>query len=304
MEDKKGKTALIFAITCMIWGSTWLVIRVGLESLTPLVSAGFRFTLASLIIFIITRLRKVDIQTDKASVKLYLLMAFLSFTIPFGLIYWAEQFVPSGLAAVLFAIYPFAIAIISYFRMPDEEIGIFKVIGMIISFMGIIVIFSDSFNQGITDYFWGMGAVLLGSVMQAFVGVSIKKHGHHLNPLAMNFFPMLICGISLLIYGSLVEDTTTLHFDSKAILSVLYLAVFGSIVTFTSYYWLLKRVNIVILSLIAFITPVLAVILGAIIYNEVFSLRHILGSCMVLAGLLFAIFGNVNKYFNRQTQNG
>lgn len=307
MNSEKTKTLAAYTLMCLIWGSTWLVIRIGLESITPFVSAGFRFVTAAILIFLITKIKNIKIQTDPKSIKLYLVMAALQFTIPFGLIYWAEQFIPSGLASVLFAVYPFAIAIVSYFLLPNEEIGISKIIGMIISFTGLVLIFSDHFAGELTNFFWGMGAVLLGSVMQAFNGVYLKKHGHHLHPLAMNFIPMLICGISLLIYGYATEDHSLIHFDHKSILSILYLAVFGSIVTFTSFYYLMKRINIILLSLLSFITPVLAVILGTIIYNEEFSTYHFIGSGLVLAGLLFAIFGNLNKNvkpLKEQTNNG
>jgi drug/metabolite transporter (DMT)-like permease len=124
--------------------------------------------------------------------------------------------------------------------------------------------------------------------MQASIAVAIKKYGQHLNPLSMNFIPMLIAGFVMFLIGLLFEDTNRLQFDANAVLSVLYLAVFGSVVTFTSYYWLLKRINIVILSLIAFITPLVALILGWIVYGEYFESHQVIGSVFVLIGLLIA----------------
>ena len=106
---------------------------------------------------------------------------------------------------------------------------------------------------------------------------------------------MVIAGIFLTLLGFLMEDFSQLKFDSGAILSVLYLAVFGSIITFTSYYWLLKRINIVILSLIAFITPIVALMLGYLVYDEQLSLMDLWGSVLVLTGLLWANLGNYKK---------
>ena len=158
-----------------------------------------------------------------------------------------------------------------------------------------MVIFSDSFDWNFTDYLLGMLAVVLSGTMQAWIAVSIKKFGHHLHPLSMNFIPMAIAGISMILIGVFFEDLTTLKFDEQAILSVIYLAFFGSVITFTSFYWLLKRVNVVIISLIAFITPIVALILGYIIYDEELSTSYFVGSAMVLGGVLWANVKNLFK---------
>jgi drug/metabolite transporter (DMT)-like permease len=106
---------------------------------------------------------------------------------------------------------------------------------------------------------------------------------------------MLIAGITFCMMGFFLEDISIIKFNSNAVLSILYLAIFGSIVTFTSFYWLLKRINIIILSLISFIIPIIALLLGWIFYNEQLSLKELIGSLFVLFGLLLANFGNMIK---------
>ncbi|AFH50081.1 DMT superfamily drug/metaboltie permease [Ignavibacterium album JCM 16511] len=288
MTRETFKIIFTYLLLCFIWGSTWLAIRISLESFTPFLSGGLRFLIASVAIFIVMRLKGISLQKDKLSVKLYLQMGFLSFVIPFGLVYWAEQFVPSGLAAVLFGVYPFFVAIFSFFMIPNEKIGIGKTIGMIFGFAGIVVIFSDSFSFTISDYLLGMFAVMLSGIMQAYIAVTLKKYGRHLNPLSMNFIPMLIAGISGTLIGLFAENTSSISLHEAGIFAVLYLALFGSVVTFTAFYWLMKKINVVILSLIAFITPVVALILGWIFYNEVLTTQHLIGSAFVLIGLLIA----------------
>lgn len=289
------KIFLAYSALCFIWGSTWIAIRYGLESLTPIFSAGVRFSFASFFIFILMRIKSIPLQTDKVAIRLYLLMGFFSFVIPFGLVYWAQQFVPSGMAAVLFAVYPFWVVIFSYIRIPGDYIGFFKIFGTVLGFAGIVIIFSDSFAGDISNYLIGMFAVVLSGIMQAWIAVSIKKYGHHLHPLSMNFIPMVIAGISMLLIAFFVEDLSILKFNENAYLSILYLSLFGSVVTFTSFYWLIKRVNLVILSLVAFITPVVALVLGYFIYNEVLTTRHFIGSALVLTGVLWANLGNLLK---------
>jgi drug/metabolite transporter (DMT)-like permease len=291
--NEKLKIPSVYIIISLIWGSTWLAIRIGLESLTPFLSAGLRFLVAALVIYLLMLIKKLPIQKDKIAVKLYFLMGFFSFIIPFGLVYWGQQFIASGLASVLFGVYPFFVAIFSKIVMPKEKIELVKIIGMVLGFVGIIFIFSDNLDFKLDSDFLGMSAVLLSGIMQSTIAVTIKKNGKHLNSLSMNLIPMLLAGIVMTAGAFFVEDLSRVKFDFKAVSTVLYLGVFGSVVTFTSYYWLLKRINILLLSLIAFITPVIAMLLGWIFYNETLQNHHLIGSGFVLIGLLFANLSNI-----------
>jgi len=299
--SERIKIILVFSLICFIWGSTWLAIRVGLETLTPMFSSGLRFLLAGFLILLWMKIKGMRIQTDKISVRLYLIMGVFSFVIPFGLVYWAEQFVPSGLSAVLFAVYPFFIVLFSYLLIPSQTLGFVKTIGIIIGFAGILVIFSDSLGGDVTSYLIGMIGVVVSGMLQACIAVIIKKYGQHLNPLTMNFYPMVIAGISLFLIGVIFEDLSKVDFNYNAVISISYLALFGSIVTFTSYYWLLKRVNVILLSLMTFITPIVALVLGWLAYNEQLKTNHFWGSLLVLTGLLWANPGIFLKLKFRRT---
>jgi drug/metabolite transporter (DMT)-like permease len=289
------KIFLVYVILCLIWGSTWIVIKFGLESLTPIFSAGLRFAVASIFIYLLMKIKNISIQTDRIAIRLYILMGFLSFVVSYGLVYWAEQFVPSGMAAVLFAVYPFWIVIFSYIRMPGEHIGFYKIFGTLLGFIGIVIIFSDSFSGDVTKFLIGMFAVVLSGTTQAWVAVSVKKVGNHLHPLSMNFIPMVIAGFSMIIIALFTEDLSLIRIDENAVLSILYLAFFGTVITFTSFYWLIKKINIVILSLVAFITPIVALILGYFFYNEELSARHFIGTALVLTGVFWANLGSLLK---------
>ncbi|MDP4115837.1 MAG: EamA family transporter [Bacteroidota bacterium] len=291
--DSKFKIISLYALTCLIWGGTWLAIRICLVDMTPFFSAGIRFILAAVFIYLYMAIRKVPLPMDRTSIILYLVMSIFSFLLPFGLVYWGEKYVPSGLAAVLFAIYPFVAAILSYFFLKDEKIGKFKIIGMILSFAGIVVIFSDQFGGKLSDYFLGMIAITLSGVMQASIAVTIKKFGQKLDPLSMNLFPMGIGGVLMVIVGFLFEDYSKLSITLNSGIAIVFLAFFGSIVTFTSYYWLLKRINIILLSLVSFITPIIALILGWALSGEKLITIHFIGSFCVLGGIFFAVFDNL-----------
>lgn len=297
MNLENIKIILGYLMICILWGSTWLAIRIGLDSLTPIFSVGLRFLLASVFVFGIMKWKKIKFDKDSFSLKLYLVLALFSYSIPFGLVYWAEQYIPSGLASIVFATLPFGVIIFSLFAFPANKISFSQLIGVILGFFGIVVIFSESLSFDMSKYFLGVIAVLLSAFLQSAIAVIIKKYGGYLNPLSMNFFPLLVSGLLMIVAGLVIEDISYWKFDTKAFGSVVFLSFFGTVVTFTTYYWLLKRINVVILSLSSFITPVTAVFLGWLILNEKLSSNAILGSSLVLIGILFANFSALIKYF-------
>ena len=295
--SEKLKIVIGYVIISLIWGSTWLTIRLGLDSLTPLIASGLRFITASVLIYVFMKYMKVSLQLDSVSIKIYFFLGIFSYYIPFGLVYWGEQYVPSGLASVIFAIFPFVVMFFSKLALKSEIIDRNKFIGVISGFIGIYLIFSDDLSFDFSNYLWGMLAVLGSATLQAFSAVAIKKYGKHLNPISMNFLPVTIGGILLLASGVLFEDLSKIKIDEKAVASILYLALFGTLVTFTIYYWLLKKINIVILSLSSFITPIIAVFLGWLLLNESLQKNDIYGSLFVLLGLVFANLSGLKKYF-------
>jgi len=295
--SEKLKIVIGYIIISLVWGSTWLAIRLGLESLSPLIASGLRFVTASVLIFAFMKYMKVSVQLDKISVRIYFFLGVFSYFIPFGLVYWGEQFVPSGLASVIFAIFPFMVMFFSKIALKSEIIDRNKILGVISGFAGIYLIFSDEITLDVSDYLWGMIAILGSATLQAISAVAIKKYGRHLNPISMNFLPVTIGGILLLIFGFVFEDLSKIKIDQKAVASILYLALFGTLVSFTIYYWLLKKINIVILSLSSFITPIIAVFLGWLLLNESLQKNDIYGSIFVLLGLLFANLSGLKKYF-------
>jgi drug/metabolite transporter (DMT)-like permease len=226
-------------------------------------------------------------------------LAIFSFSIPFALVYWSEQFISSGLTSILFAVFPFLVTVFSRVYIPSDKIGPYKIAGMILGFSGIVIIFSENLSLNFYDNLLPMIFVLIAAIMQAWVAVIMKKFGYHLNPLSMNFLPILFGGLLMLIYAYFFEDKNYWRFNGIAIFSVCYLAFFGTVLTFTTYYWLLKRMNVVLLSLSAFITPIIALFVGWVILDESLSIQHFIGSSFVLIGILFANFPGLKIYFTK-----
>ena len=294
--SERLKIYFAYTAICTIWGSTWLVIKLGLESLTPLLAAGLRFALAGVILFVIIRIKKIPIPWNPTTRWFFIVAACTSFSFPFGLVYWGERQISSGMTSILFATFPLCVAVISSFMISTERITVQKVLGILLGFVGVVTIFFHDISfDGNAMAMWGMGAVILSAMIQAFSAVLIKKYGHDISPFVVSFVPMSISSLILMTGSVLLEDYSAVQFTPMALFSIFFLAMFGTIITFVSYFWLLKRVEVVLLSLTSFVTPLIAVFLGVIVLNEKISAQLFAGAALVFLGIATA---NINEIRN------
>lgn len=284
---KSEKLLIIFGYTLIsiIWGSTWLAIKVGLDSVPPFYGIAIRFTLASLILYFIVVVRRIEFPVDRNSLLLYFYLAILSFSFPFAFVYWGQQYIASGLASILFAAFPFVVAIGSHFYLPTERLNIFKSTGIILGFIGVILLFWSDIQIGESSTL-GMIAVLCSTLMQGASLIIIKRMNQYISPISLSLGGMLLGIIIMYTLALSFEDYKGIRFDEKGIGSILYLGTIGTVVTYVIYFWLLKRIEAVYLSLISFITPIIAIILGAILLKESLSPHIFTGAIFVLFGIL------------------
>lgn len=290
-EGRKVSTAQIIGglvIVCLIWGSTWLAIKEGLASIPPFLSAGVRFVIASILLRLVMAQQGERIPTDRRYWMLILETGLLTYSIPFAFMYWGQRLIPSGLSSVLFATYPFFVAMAARFRVPGERLPLMRVVGILLGFVGVVAIFSGELNVEHGFSAIGMSCIVIGAALQAWALVSVRLKGQDIHPATLTFGGMIIGAAVLSTSSLLLEDYSTLMIDQRAIVSTLYLAAFGSVITFITYFWLVKHVNPVLLSLTAFVTPFIAVSLGAVVLDEQLGARVLLGGLLVLAGVLFA----------------
>jgi drug/metabolite transporter (DMT)-like permease len=295
------KVLIGFAVICLIWGSSWAAVKIGLESVPPLLSLGIRFTLASIVLGLIVFVKHLSIPKGKKFWMLVLIMCSTSFTVPFVLIYWAQLHVSSGLASVLFATYPFWVALISHFILPDEKITSVRIIGIVIGFLGVIFIFNKGFSDLSISMLYSMSAIMIGAIIQAFGLVFLRRLGEDAHPITLNFCSMSLSALPLFAASFLYEDYSKMIFNSQALGAILYLSIFCTVITFVIYFWLVKHVEAVILSLSAFVTPVIAVIIGVLIMRETITNSVYIGSALVLIGVVFTTAGD---YFIRYRREG
>ena len=288
MSTERTRVWIGFIAVSWIWGSTWLAIKIGLESIPPLIGAGLRFLIAGSILYAILKWKKIEVPLSPDVRRLYIVLVLFTYAIPYGVVYWCQQFIPSGLSSILFGAYPLWVALLSHLLLRNERLDTFKVAGIAIGFTGVVIIFSHDIHWTDPRGFIGMAGMLATTLMQAFGLVIVKKDAQHVSPFAFNFVAMSIAGGLLTLSGLFFEPVTSIQWTAKAVGSLLYLSLVGSVIAFVTYHWLLKRVEAVYLSLVTFINPVIAVILGALVLDETLAATVFLGAGMVLTGILIA----------------
>ncbi len=294
----KLKIAFGYILICLIWGSTWIGIKFSVEAFPPFFAASGRFIIAAFSIWVIIRLSGIPLPLDKKSFRIYLMLGLFSYAIPFSLVYWAETVISSGLGAILFATFPFFVVLFSVIEF-KEKIEIPKIIGVILGFVGIVMIFADDLTAG-NNTFWGILAILTSAIIQAYMTIYIKRKAGYLNPIAMSFVPLILSGIFVFILGFLFEDISSDNFTTKGILAVVYMGIFGTVIAFSTYYWLMQKIDVVILAISTFITPIIALYLGWFILQETFSNIVYFASALVLLGVLLANFKELKNYILRK----
>ncbi len=288
MKGERLKIAIGFLIVSVVWGSTWLAIKIGVGIIPPFLAAGVRFVIAVCILYAIVRARKLPVHRTRDAIQVYAAVGLLTFGVSFALVYWAEQFIPSALASILFAAFPFWVALFSHLLLKAEPIDKYKGAGIILGFGGIVVIFWGDIAPASSSAAYGMGAIVLGTLLQAYALVFAKRFGQAVNPFVLNMIGMSIGAVCLLSLSIATEQWEGIHWSMTAIWSILYLALFGSVIAFVTYYWLLKRTEAVYLSLTTFINPIVATLLGAVVLEESLGVPVLMGAGLVLAGILVA----------------
>lgn len=284
----QSKVSIGFVVVCLIWGSTWLAIKLGLETVPPFLASGLRFLLASIVLGGLVFLRNERLPRERGFRALVVFISLTSFSIPFALVYWGQLLIPSALASILFATFPFFVAVFSHIVLPNERMSGPKMLGVLLGFIGVYVIFSSELSLGARLALGGMVAIVASSLIQAISLVFLKKHGESYSTLSINFVSIGMSAVLLLCTSVVVEDYTNVVFTPKAILSLLFLAIFGTVVTFVTYFWMIKHVQAVLLSMTSFVTPIIAVVLGALVMHEQLAPQIVSGAALVLGGILVA----------------
>jgi len=283
----RGRRLAGFLLLTLIWGTTWSVIRIGLGGVPPFTGVALRFALAGALLMALAPVFGVRLGRAPREPLIWLVNGVLSFCLSYSAVYWSEQYIPSGLAAVLFATYPLFVAALAHFLLPGERLGRGAAVGMALGFAGVAVIFSDDLTLlGGEAVRRAAFVMLVAPLVSAMASVVVKRWGSGVHPLSLAAVPMLLAGVVMGVVALVVERQLPLVFDARSVVALLYLAILGSAVTFTIYYWLLANMKATRLALMSYLIPIVAVAVGALLFGEPLRPRLLAGSALVLAGVV------------------
>ncbi len=286
---------LVWLILCLVWGSTWFFIKIGLADLPPITFASARFVVAAIVIFGIILINKIPLPNTKKQWKFLALTGILQFSINYSCVFWSEQYISSGLAAVLQATIPAFGLIAAWIHLPEERITGLKIASILIGIVGVAIIFVEQLQ--ITGFlaFLGCLAIILGAATAAEASILTKASGGGIHPASM-VFGQMICGVPPMILYSLIAEGNPLKFNwtTNTVLTIFYLAIVGTILTFWLYYWLLRQIESTKAMMISLVTPLIAVIIGAFTLGEKLPLQTFIGGSLILSSIGLVAFKRRN----------
>lgn len=288
-NSARWKTLLAFGIIYFVWGSTFLAIRIGVEEVPPFLLASMRFLAAGLALYWWMLLKGERNPTLKQWASASLLAA-LIFVGDYGLLFWAEQRVPSGLSAVMMATIPAFMALAEIIILRTQRLTLRLVIALAIGFCGVAVLVLRQFNLGGEPINRaGAAALIMGAISWSLASALAKKLPLPPAKVMSSGAQMLAGGVLLAVVAAMSGEFQAFHpsaVSTKAWLALLYLIVAGSIVGFTAYVWLLHHYSPTKVGTYAYVNPVVAVLLGYFAGGEPLGERTIVGSACVLASVV------------------
>jgi drug/metabolite transporter (DMT)-like permease len=280
--------ALLYALICLIWGSTWLAIKVGLDGVPPFLAAGLRFLLATLLAGIVLAARRKRLHLTREDKICVLSLGLLVFWLDYAAVYWAETRISSGLTAILFSTMPLMTSLLSACWTRSETLSARKVAGILVGVVGTVLLFWPNQRLGLEQAL-GMLAALGGCLCAAINLVMMKKYGRHGDPFVLNFLGMGLGAACLLAMSFAMENWRDAVWTRNNVLALFYLSVFGSLIAFSAYYYLIKKMYATIVSLSTLIIPIVALILGHAFLGEIVTPTAVAGIITILAGVAIAI---------------
>lgn len=278
---------LAWATICLVWGTTYLAIRVALESIPVFLVAGLRWMAAGLILTAITRLRGRPLPPVRQWGALALL-GFLMNVLGNGFVVWAEQYVASGLTAVIIASVPFWSVGFEAVLPGGDRLRSGTLLALTVGFAGIVVLVWPEMSAG-----GAAGAAMIGGVVAIQIACAgwalgtsyAKRHPSASDPFAASAIQMLASGTMLLTIATISGEWTALQFSTRSLGALVYLTIAGSVIAYTAYLYTVAHLPLTTVSLYAYINPLIAVLLGAVLLDEPLSPRIAVASLLVLAGM-------------------
>jgi drug/metabolite transporter (DMT)-like permease len=288
-QHRPWQTLLAFAMIYFVWGSTFLAIRVGVREVPPFLLAAIRFLVAGIILYG-WMLAQGERSPNGREWLSALLLAVLIFVLDYGLLFWAEQRVPSGIAAVMMATIPVFMALSEMIFLRTQTLTVRLAFALLIGIGGVAVLMSHSLNLGGAPIDTaGALALIIAAMSWSLASALTRKLPLPTSKVMSSGAQMLAGGVLLGVTSAMLGEFHHFHpadVSRGAWLALLYLIVAGSIVAFTAYVWLIHHESPTKVGTYAYVNPVVAVLVGYFLGGEALDLRTILGTLLVLVSVV------------------
>jgi drug/metabolite transporter (DMT)-like permease len=274
----------LYALLCLIWGSTWLVIKVGYGGLGPFNVSGLRFLIAGAVMAAVARATGARWPRGRVEWTAVTVVGLLMFAGDYGLIYWAEQYIESGLTAVLFATLPLMTLFVARVYLPGERITVGKLGSSVLALAGTLALFADRLRLD-TAAARPMLAVLGATLCAAVASVVSKRDAHDIPSATLNATSMLLGAAVLMLASLAAGDGVSVPVEASTWAAVVYLSLVGSVLAFLLYFSLLKTWSVMSLSFISVFTPVIALVLGFVFLHEPLTPWKAGGALLILVAV-------------------
>jgi drug/metabolite transporter (DMT)-like permease len=277
-----------FAVVCVVWGTTYLAIRIAIRTLPTLLFPGLRFGIAGLILLAITLMRGKRLPSRRADWLNLALIGFCMVGVGNVAVVWSEHYVSSGFAALLVATAPFWMAMLESLRRNGERLNIRKTAGMLIGFVGVGFLVLPELHGPEFNFHFLLGVLVLqlGSISWNFGSIRSKYHtSADVSPMISASLQMIFGGVFMSIAGLVAGESKSFHFTRETFFAFVYLTLFGSILAYGAYVYALSKLRTSTSSMYAYINPIVAVALGGIILNEPIGWNGVVGMLVIFSGV-------------------
>jgi len=287
---------LLLFILGAIWGTSYLFIKVAVAEISPFTLVAGRLALASVAMWGVARMRGNRFPRDRRLWLTYAMTGFFNGALPFSLISWGEQYISSGLAALLQAFTPIATVILAHFLTHDDRISPKKLAGVLLGFVGVGVLLWPELNHGLTASVWGMLAMIASSVSYAIGAIVARRRLSQQPPLVSAAGQFTMGFVYILPLALLIEHLPAAMPSVPALASWVTLALLGTVIAYAIYYPLLARTNATFVTSVTYLIPITGLILGAVFLPERLTWLIFLSLALVMTGvLLVRSGGNANR---------
>ena len=268
---------------CLIWGSTWLAIRLVVRDVPPLEAAAIRFLAGAVLLLIVAMMQRRQWPSGSEQWKALLVLSVTIMAVPYGLLFWAEQYVPSSMTAVLYSAMPLLVALFTPLMM-HSTVPRRAVFALVVASGGLLLLFPVGLSASGRSL-EGAAAILISVVLSSWSVVYAKRRLHEIDPVVSTGLQLLF-GSIVLFWGTwALESHLHANWTRTASAAMMFLVLFGSCAAFVIYYWLLKTIQPYQLATISLITPVIAVLEGALLLREPIPLLMVVAIAVILGSV-------------------